>query len=52
MRMSFPISTLGNYFLLFFFQSLVKKMKHPLFHFCKWLEDKLWLWVGLGRCDG
>ena len=30
-----------------------KKMKHPLFliHFGKRLEDKLWLGVGLGRCD-
>ena len=28
-----------------------KKMKHPIFHFWKRLEDKLWLGVGLGRCD-
>ena len=30
-----------------------KKMKHPLFliHFGKRLEDKLWLGVGLSRCD-
>ena len=30
-----------------------KKMKHLSFliHFDKRIENKRWLWVGLGRCD-
>ena len=48
-----PISTLGKGILFFFFQFLVKKIKHPLIliHFGKRLQDKQWLGVGLGRCD-